>query len=141
VGHHPEAPQHAVGRRPDTLLKEGRVADINECAIMAYPVVSESMIVFRLEDENGTPRPLDERALTTLRECAWKYRNYRLSDWIEAGRTLRYEAQRRREAATRAIWEAKKKDKVFRRCLSNVLHGLAPNRSVHGRPELQQATA
>ena len=121
----------------ETLLEEGFVWGLGECAAAAYTTVAEDCIVFRVEDpDTGEPWPLDDRTFTRLRRLAWIRRNFSLRDHLEASRQMRSQAEAERERAIAGIWDSIKRDKVFERCLSDALWQMRPSRSVPYAPAL-----
>jgi hypothetical protein len=121
-----------VGRDlQNTLLDRGYQMTLPECTALAYTRVAEHAIVFRLEDEDGNPRPLDDRAITQLREMAWNRRHMGVKEWQKQSNELQYAAQQAREKKIAAIWDSVRSDKVFARIASDVLWGVKPVRSIN----------
>lgn len=125
-----------------TFADYGYVKTMAECEGLAYIRAAEDQIVFRLEDDTtGAPMPLDERLLIKLRECAWRFRNFRLQDFIAAGNQIRTKIKDERDRRVEHIWSSIKRDKVFRRQMSDALWNLRPTRSVGGSAPTTAASA
>jgi len=130
-----EALERTARELQQTLLEQGSVWSLAQCAAASYVTVWEDCIVFRVEDPaSGEPWPLDDRTFARLRELAWVRRNLSLRDHLEASRLRRSEAEASRERRIAAIWDSIKTDKVFARQLSDALWQLRPARSVGGTP-------
>lgn len=116
-----------------TMSERGYTVPLPLCEALAYEQVANDAIVVRLEDrETGRPLPLDGRTVGTLREMAWKRRNYHVKDWIRAGDGRTYEADRLRQREIDDIWGYLRKDRVFVNQLSDALWGLRPTRTAGG---------
>jgi aminopeptidase N len=121
---------HVVRDLRLSLRDAGYEHEPRDLRALAYTQVSKSLIVLRVENEDGSYRPLDGRTIDALREMAWKRRNFSLKDYIAAGDTVSYEAKRRRDAAIDGIWSSIKRDKVFERVATDVFSGIRPTRSI-----------
>lgn len=113
-----------------TLLDRGYCIPKHYIEAALYPNVCETTIVMRVENRDGSYRPIDERTFAVLREMAWNRRHRSVQDWMQAGDLLTYEAKRSRARAKDTIWSGIRTDKVLHRCMSNALAGLRPTRSV-----------
>jgi aminopeptidase N len=121
---------HVLRELRQSLREAGYEHDPPDLRAIAYTQVSKSQIVLRVENEDGSFRPLDDRTFATLRELAWKRRHFAAKDYIAAGDLVSYEAKRRRDAAIDNIWSSIKRDKVFARVATDVFSGIRPTRSV-----------
>lgn len=100
-----------------------------------YAHVVKNRIVFRVENTDGSYRPLDDRTLGILERMAWKRRHRTVKDWLQAGDDMDYEAKRLRDRQEAGLFSAIERDSVFQRIVSDTAAGLKIQHSVHGRPE------
>ena len=104
----------------------------DELAATLYAFMARHFIIFRVEDTEGAPLPLDGRALARARAAAFRYENWAAKDWIAAAEGEQYEAKRRREAAEADLWRYAAQDQTFCRLLSDYAAGLRIKHLVGG---------
>lgn len=112
--------------------EKGYAIDHETMCGMMYPLISRECVVFRIEDEDGRPRPLDERDLVRLRRMAWKRRTRSVDDWIAASDAMIYEAEMKRQMATADMWSYLARDSVFLRIFQDTVAGLNLKHCVGG---------
>lgn len=122
----------ALARRvQDALLAEGVVRDFHSCCVQAAEAVKLAKLVCYVINDDGSFRPLDHRIVKKFEEMDYYRRNLGLGDWKEMMRK-RWDAVREsRDRAIESVYESVKTDKVFAKCVSDILWGMRPVRSVH----------
>ncbi len=136
----PDESARALAREVARELRGGGYAvDWAACLQSAYAKIEEEHLVHVVRNDDDSFRPLDGRVVVKFKRAAWRQANLTVDGWIRLAREQTYEQQRREARARENIWTSIEQDRVFRRVMVDLVRGVRPVRSVHGRPEERAA--
>lgn len=89
---------------------EGHPVPYYACLTAAYHLIDQEKLVCRVEEPDGSYRPLDDRVIDHLRRLDWQRRNWSVADYLAVARrqaaTLRADRARRSDA----LWSDLRRD-------------------------------